>query len=111
MPLFQNDSLAADTSGNLAACPPIGLARVADLTFTVECTYRAEARRGLRVRIKASHDGICFDTEDPCAFEIPCAPAQRVSKRVPLDAKIVVENADARQDATSVSAWATLGSP
>ena len=114
MPLFEIDSLAAGTSSNLAACPPISLARISDLAVTVECTYHAEAQQGLQVRVKASYDGIHYDTEDLCTFDVPCAPGQRVSKTATLDAKtmfakVVMDNADPHQDAANVGVTATLG--
>jgi len=114
MPVLSIDSLAAGKSSELTVCPPISLERISDASLTVECSYHADAEAGIKLHLKASFDGINYDTEDLYAFDIPFAPGKRVSKTVKLDAKVmfikvIVENLDKEHDITNVKVTATLG--
>ena len=114
MPVLSIDSLCAGTSSELTACPPISLERISDLALTVECSYHADAKAGMKPHVLASCDGINYDTEDLCTFDIPEKPGQTVSKTVELDAnvmfiKVIVENLDLSHDITNVKVTATLG--
>jgi len=115
MPVLSIDSLAAGRSSELTVCPPISLEHISDVAFTIECIYHANAKKGLKAYIRASYDGIDYDTEDLRAFDVPFAPGQKVSKTVSLDAKVmfikvIVENLDEAHDITNVKVTATLGS-
>jgi hypothetical protein len=115
MPVFSIDSLTAGTSSQLDLCPPISLARISDLSLTVECSYHVNAKAGLKSHVLASCDGINYDTEDLYAFDIPFRSGQRVSKTVCLDAKVMfikvmLENLDLSQDIADIKLTATLGS-
>lgn len=115
MPVLSSDSLAAGRSSELAVCPPISLEHISDIAFTIECTYHANAKKGLKAHLRASCDGINYDTEDLCAFDIPFAPGQRISKTVSLDArvmfiKVILENLDEAHDINNIKVTATLGS-
>jgi len=114
MPALSIDSLGAGRSSELTVCPPISLEHISDVALTVECTYHANAKKGLKAHVRASCDGISYDTEDLCVFDIPFAPGQKVSKTVELDAKVmfikvIVENLDEAYDITNVKVTATLG--
>ena len=114
MPVLSIDSLAAGTASELTACPPISLERISDLALTVACVYHSDAKAGLKAHVRASCDGINYDTEDLYTFDIPLAHGQRVSKTVELDAKImfikvIVENLDSSHDITDLKVTATLG--
>jgi hypothetical protein len=116
MPVLSIDSLAAGTSSELNACPPISLARISDLALTAECTYHANAKEdGMLVHVRASYDGVNYDTADLYELSMPFIPGKRVSKTVELDAKVmfikvIVENLDASHDIADVKVTATLGS-
>ena len=115
MPVVSIDSLGAGTCSELAACPPISLTRVSDVALTVECSYHADAKAGLKAHVRASCDGINCDTEDLCVFDVPLAAGQRVSKTVEMDAKVmyikvILENPDEAQAVIDVKVTATLGS-
>ncbi len=115
MPVLSSDSLGAGRSSELAVCPPISLEHISDIALTVECTYHANAKKGLKAHVRASCDGINYDTEDLCAFDIPFALGQKVSKTLSLDAKVmfikvIMENLDETYDITNVKVTATLGS-
>jgi len=89
MPVLLIDSLGAGAFSELTVCPPISLERISDVAITVEHTYHADAKGGVRVHVRASYDGINYDTGDIYAFDIPLAPGQNVSKTVGLDAKVM----------------------
>jgi hypothetical protein len=116
MPVLSINSLAAGTSSELTACPPISLARISDLALTAECTYHADAKEwGMLVHVRASYDGINYDTQDLHDFEVVLRPGQRVSKTVCLDPKVMfikvtVENLDRSYDIADIKVTTTLGS-
>ena len=114
MPVLSIDCLAAGAPIDLTACPPISLERTSDLALTVECAYHVDAKGGMKVHVRASCDGMNYDTEDLYAFDIPCVPGGRVSKTVELNSKVmfikaVVENLDEERNITNVKVTATLG--
>jgi len=115
MPALSIDSLGAGRSSELTSCPPISLEHISDVALTVECTYHANAKKGLKVHVRASCDGINYDTEDLYLFDIPFAPGQKVSKTLNLDAKVmfikvIVENLDEAYGINNIKVTATLGS-
>jgi len=70
----------------------------------------------MRVHVRASYDGIDYDTEDLCAFDLSLASGGRVSKTVELAPKVmfikvIVENLDEGHDIANLKVTATLGSP
>jgi hypothetical protein len=114
MPVLSLDSLAAGASSELAACPPISLERVTELSLDVGATYHAEASCGMVVHVTASTDGVDFNTEDLATFELPLKPGQRVSATFPVDSgamfvKAVVANPDASHAASDIQINAVLG--
>jgi len=114
MPVLSIDSLATHTGSELADCPPICLQRISDLAITAECNHHADSKGRLAVCVRASYDGINYDTEDLCSFEIHFGQEQRASKTVELDAKVmfikvIVWNCDGEHDITDVKVTATLG--
>jgi hypothetical protein len=64
MPVLSLDNLAGDESSEFAACPPISLERVTELSLDVGAMYHVEASCGMVVHVRASTDGINFNTED-----------------------------------------------
>lgn len=114
MPVLNMGSLGAGQVNASKNCPSISLESCSSLALTAECTYNADAKAGMRVHVRASYDGINYDTEDLCAFDVPFASGQKVSKTLSLDArvmfiKVIVENLDEAHDITNVKVTATLG--
>ncbi|MFC1738870.1 hypothetical protein ACFL1G_07480 [Planctomycetota bacterium] len=114
MPVLSVDSLSAGGSTKLSDCPPICLESISEFALNVECNYDTNAKAGLRVLVFASWDGLKYDTEPLYSFDIRSAGGQRVSKTVPLDAKVmfikvIVENPDKANDVDDVQVTATLG--
>ena len=98
----------------LAACPPISLESVSDLVLGVRCTVAPQATAGVRVHVRASHDGFVYDTEDWTTFEAEFAPGQETGRTVKVSAKpqfikVLAENLDPHHDVTALTVTATLG--
>jgi hypothetical protein len=115
MPVLCLDLLRAGTSSKLEDCPPISLDFISTLSLTVEGVYHAEAKQGLRVRVRPSYDGVHYDTTDFCAFDNDFVPGQVGRKTVAISpqarfVKVLVENLDKWQDVAQVRITATLGS-
>jgi len=114
MPVLDIHSLPAGRTSELAACPPIPLERISDFSLTVECTYPVHAKAGLRVHIRASYDGIQYDTADLYTFDLAVRPERSVRETVALDFKVmfvkaIVENVDGEHDIPDVKVTASLG--
>jgi len=115
MPVLALDSLSSGESSKLAACSPISLERVTRLSLETAGTYHAEASRGMVMHVKASSDGIHFNTEYLATFNLPLGPGERVSATFPVDVnamfvKVVLENPDAAHEIRDVQVKAILGS-
>ena len=114
MPVLALDVLAAGVSSELAACPPIALARISDAALTVEFACSPNARAGLRVHVRTSPDGILYDTEDACTFDVAGKPGDTARKTMPIEsgmmyAKVILENLAKTHEARDVKVTATLG--
>ena len=115
MPVLRAETLAPGAVTDLADCPPISLARVSACAVTAECTYSPAARGGLRVHLRASGDGLRFDTEDLRTFDLPWQPGQTVRATFEFAAavmfvKATAENLDSAHEARDVRLDVTLGS-
>ncbi len=114
MPVLNMDLLGGGKSSELAACPPISLENISDVSLTVKCSYNKNANAGVKVHVLASIDGINYDTEDLTTLDIPFKKGQTISKTVTLDAevmfiKVSVENMDRSHSVTDINVTATLG--
>jgi hypothetical protein len=78
MPVLLREALGAGETTALPECPPVALAAVRSCALTVEATYPADAQAGLGLHVRASRDGLACDTEDLCAFTLPCRPGETV---------------------------------
>ena len=115
MPVLALDHLNSGKLSNPASCPPIGLERVTELSLEVAGTYHDEASHGLLIHLKASSDGIHFNTEDLKTLDLPCKPGLRVSSTFSVGVnvmfvKVIVENLDASCEVRDVQVKAILGS-
>jgi hypothetical protein len=115
MPALTWSSLGPKATSPLEAAPPICLSTVSRVALTAECSYHAAAKAGIKVHVRASYDGLNYDTADLFVFEHEFRPGQVTRKTVDLNArvkfiKILVENLDSLQSASDVRITATLGS-
>jgi len=114
MPILNIASLKAGTTSLLKDCPPISLEHSSSLALTAECTYDAAAKAGLRIHVRASYDGINFDTTDLYTFDNDFEPGQARRKTVELSPKVrfikvLAENLSDAHDIKDVQVTATLG--
>jgi hypothetical protein len=94
---------------------PISLSTVSHVALTAECSYDKSSKAGLRVHVRASYDGLNYDTVDLLSFENDFRPGELARKTVELDPKVKfikvqVENLDRDQGVSDVKITATLGS-
>lgn len=76
---------------------PLGCVQQASISIT--CRFDDAAREGLRVHVRASSDGMTFDSVDTQHFEVSPRPGIEVRQSFPLNSnarfvKILVENLD-----------------
>ena len=114
MPVLNIDAVGPGAVTALADSPPIGLASISRGSLTVECAYAANAKAALRVHVRASYDGVTYDTADLFAFDNDLAPSATGRKTVGLDTnvrfvKVLVENPDPSEPVSGVKVVATLG--
>jgi hypothetical protein len=114
MPVLHRRRLAPGVSTDLTDCPPIALAGIARAAVTVACECPSQATAGLRAHVRASVDGLHYDTTDWMEIGLDVKPAGRVQKTVPLVLgprflRIAVENPDPKTEYRDVSVMATLG--
>ena len=115
MPVLHQEVLAAGTTTELAACPPICLENISDLALGVRCNYSLKATAGVRVHVRASYDGFAHDTEDWATFDNGFAAGQESRRTVAVSARpqfirVMVENLDTEHGATGLRMTATMGS-
>ena len=114
MPVINIKTLGAKQTSRLQDCLPIGLQAASSLALETECTYDIGARAGLRLHVRASSDGVNYDTVDLYNFNIELNAGKTLKKTVELSpkskfVKVIVENLDKSKTATSVNMTATLG--
>jgi len=115
MPVLGADALGAGQSTDLGACSMLCLRQITQAAITVETTSPAGSQAGLKVGIRASADGLTYDTEDWQTFELPVPAGETARKTfefkaLPLFAKVVVRNAGPAP-VKNVKVTATLGLP
>lgn len=115
MPALTLESLGPRATSSLEDVPPIALSTVNRVALTVESTYHKSSRAGIRVHVRASYDGLSYDTTDLHTFDNDFTPGQSARKTFELAPnvkfiKVLVENLDRSQSVSSIKITATLGS-
>lgn len=114
IPVLNINQVGPGVISSLEACPPISLEHISSLALTTECTYDNQAKAGMRTHIRASYDGLNYDTEDLYTFDNHFEPGKKVSKTVELAPKVMfikvlVENLSKTHPINTVKVTATLG--
>ncbi len=114
MPVLNLERLGPNKSTTLADSPPVCLGNATDVTLTAECAYTKKARRPIRVHIRASYDGVNYDTADLTSFYNDFKPGETARRTSELDTrvrfiKVIVENLDESEGVSDVRVMATLG--
>ncbi len=115
MPVLNLERLGPNKFTALANSPPVCLGNATDVTLTAECAYTKKARRPIRVHVRASYDGVNYDTADLTSFNNDFRPGETARKTFELDTKVrfikvLVENLDESEEVSDVRVIATLGS-
>jgi len=113
MPIPFPTEVAGGASTNLKECPPISLRPITTAALTVEYKAGKGAKRGIRLHVRESTDGMKFDTEDAMCFELAPRADESVARTVGIEtkaafAKAMVENLD-DNPVTDVKLTATVG--
>jgi len=114
MPVIATDGLGAGAETDMDDCPPISTENINSFALTVECSYGAAAKAGLRAKVFPSYDGLHYDTEPTLSFDNFFQAGQCCRRTVAVDpavkfAKVVLENLDGSNAVTDAKVVATLG--
>ena len=111
MPILQRSSLGAHEESALQECCPVSLENASACALTVEGICPSAA--GLRLHVRSSYDGLDYDTEVVCSFEVAGVAGQTVRKTVECSSssrfiKVSCENLDGSGEVKSLCLTATL---
>ena len=114
MPVLNVPTLAPETTTALEDCPPICLGHVNRFALTAECSYGSDAGTSVRIHVRASYDGVKYDTVDLHALILPSG--RGLSRRTFVlepkvrFVKVLVQNPDSSESISDVKITAHLGS-
>ncbi|GAI69384.1 unnamed protein product, partial [marine sediment metagenome] len=113
MPVLNIESLDSGQTTSLDQSPPVSLGHVSRLSLTAECAYSKNAARPIKIHVRASYDGMTYDTVDLHTFENDFKPGQTARKTVELDPKVpfikvLVENQDQSRSVSDIRVIAAL---
>lgn len=114
MPALYLENLVGGATTKLDDAPPICLSNITRLSLTAECKYSKNAKKPIRVHVRASYDGMKYDTTDLYTLDNDLQPGQLSRKTFQLDSKVrfimvMVENLDESESVSEVLITATLG--
>ena len=114
MPALYQDNLAGGATTQLDDAAPIALSNTPRLALTAECKYPNGATKPIRVHVRASYDGLQFDTGDLYTLDNDLDPGQLSRKSFVLESnvkfiKVIAENLDATHAVSDLKITATLG--
>ncbi len=114
MPALYLETLAAATTTALESAVPICLSNITQLSLTAECVYGEKAKKPIRVHVRASYDGLKYDTADLYTLDNDLRPGQLARRTFQLESKVrfikvMVENPNENEDVSEVKIIATLG--
>jgi hypothetical protein len=113
MPILVNSSIEPGKTTPLNECRPLCLDNISSLMITAECKYSGKSSMPLRIHVRASYDGLQYDTVDMQVIELPSRPGTTVRQTAEVTAKVKylkvrVENPDASESVSDVIITATL---
>ncbi|MFC1737845.1 hypothetical protein ACFL1G_02210 [Planctomycetota bacterium] len=113
MPALYIEGLAAGETTKMDDSPPIALSNITGLSLTAECKYSKDARKPIRVHVRASYDGLKYDTADLYTLDNILQPDRLARKTFQLDTKVrfikvTAENLDDSEGVSEVKIIATL---
>jgi len=113
VPVLQLRSLTPGARTPLEDCPPVSTVS-GRLALTAECGYGEAAKAGIVIHVRASCDGMRYDTGDLRAFRCDAEPGRTARRTFDLETsarfiKVVVENPDASAGVSDLAVTATVG--
>jgi len=116
VPVLNLASLKAGATTSLSSdlSPAVALGHVSRAALTAECTYAEQSKRGIRLHVRSSPDGLKYDTADSYTFDSVFRPGRTCQKTFDLETnarfvKVLVENLDTSQSVSNVRITASLG--
>ena len=114
MPIIHLDTLDGGTAITLNNTPPINLSSVTRFALSGQCTYGEKVTGHVVLHVRASANGVEYDTENLFTLNLDVKPGKRVKKTFDLHTaarfvKVLVENLDTKAAVTDVKGVASLG--
>jgi hypothetical protein len=114
MPVLVKDSLAPKMMTSLEESIPLCLDSVSSVMITAACDYHEKSIKPLSIHVKASFNGLNYDTVEMQVMHLPCQPGKRAARTFAVSAqtrylKVQVKNTDQSQGVAKVEIFATLG--
>ena len=113
LPVLNLKSLDAGKTTSLDDSPPISLAQIKKAALTLECAYSKQAKRPIRLHVRASDDGIKYEAADLIQLDNKLIPGKTARKTLELDTKprfikVIIENMDKSQAVSAVKVTVSL---
>lgn len=115
MPIVILDSIApgVTTTLSLQDTKAVSLGNINRAALTISCRFEASAKKGIRLHVRSSPDGLEYDTVDKQTFEVLANPGSEVRQSFDLDTntrfiKLLIENQDAAESVHDICVIATL---
>ncbi|MHC4791568.1 MAG: glycoside hydrolase family protein [Planctomycetota bacterium] len=113
MPVLNLEALEPGQTTTLADSPPICLGYIKKAALTIECSYTKKARIPIRMYVRASSDGVNYDTANLLSFDNDFKPGETARKTFDLNTKarfikVLVENLDESESVSDVKVIASL---
>ncbi len=113
MVLLNLNLLEAGKITSLEDSPPISLSSVSEVFLTAECRHTRRAKKPIRIHVRASYNGINYDTSDLFSFDNDFKAGGIARKTLKLDKKVpfikvLIENPEGAQAVSDVKVTATL---
>lgn len=113
MPILNIRLLGPNQKTQLEKCCPVNPENTSGCVLTVECSFPARAKEGVRLHVGSSCDGIIYDTSNLCIFDFDASAGETIRKTVDLTSKarffkIKCENLDGLAEVSYRKVTATL---
>ncbi|MFC1739589.1 hypothetical protein ACFL1G_11175 [Planctomycetota bacterium] len=113
-PVLNVSSIGAGSQTELKDSPAIPLSHISKLALTTKATFGEDATKGLVVHVRASYDGVHYDTKDLYTIDVAGRPGKTVQETEQLESnvrfiKVFVTNNDPEDAVTDLKITAHMG--
>jgi len=114
LPALVLDKLVAGATSNLYDAPPVCLGNISSISLSAECEYSGRATKPLRIHVRASYDGLNYDTVDLYTLDNVLEPGHLSRKTFRLSSgmrfiKVIAENLDEEESISNVEIIVSIG--